>query len=316
MEEEVGILRFNAEPDAGNDFTVIQPVDSDFLTPDIEGLALYYGPEGSGYPIASSQGDSTFAVFRREGNNEYLGSFVIGGSSDLDGAEETDGLDAINVPLGSEFPSGLLVVQDGSAEPPEIFQDPEDGEIQNFSTNFKFVDWADVANAFSNPLIIDTESFDPRNPASKGLVNGVASGDTTQDSTVLWTRSIFPGEVAFVYSTDPEFDRIAGTETATVTDPNMPVKVEVTGLDANTEYFYRVTDAAGSTATGKFRTPAEQGLTEGLRFGVSGDLQGELAPFISISNADDRDLDFFVHLGDTIEADSVSPCLTPDKRVP
>jgi len=58
----------------------------------------------------------------------------------------------------------LLVVQDGSAEPPEIFQDPEDGEIQNFSTNFKFVDWADVANAFSNPLIIDTESFDPRNP--------------------------------------------------------------------------------------------------------------------------------------------------------
>jgi hypothetical protein len=30
------------------------------------------------------------------------------------------------------------------------------------STNLKFVDWADVANAFDPPLLIDVESYHPR----------------------------------------------------------------------------------------------------------------------------------------------------------
>ena len=308
MEEEVGILKFNAEPDAVDELTVIQPLNSDFLTPDIEGLTIYYGPEGTGYLIASSQGDNTYPVFRREGNNEYLGSFVLGAEGFIDGVEESDGLDIINVPLGSEFPSGLLVVQDGSNEPADVFQDPEDGEIQNFNTNFKFVDWEKVANGFSNPLIID-DSFDPRNPLPNGLINGIASGDTTQDSTILWARSTFPGDVTFEYSTDAGFDSILGTETVTFNNPTIPVKVEITDLNAGTEYYYRVTDATKIQAIGQFKTPAEIGVSEGVRFGVSGDLQGELAPFVSISNADERDLDFFVHLGDTIEADSESPAL-------
>ena len=308
LEDEVGILKFNAEPDAGDELTVVQPLNSDFLTPDIEGLTIYYGPEGTGYLIASSQGDNTYPVFRREGNNEYLGSFVLGAEGFIDGVEESDGLDIINVPLGSDFPSGLLVVQDGSNEPADVFQDPEDGEIQNFNTNFKFVDWEAVANAFSTPLIVD-DSFDLRNPLHNGLINGIASGDTTQDSTILWARSTFPGDVVFEYSTEADFSSILGIETVVVTDPTLPAKVEITGLDAGTDYFYRVIDATENSAIGQFKTPAEMGVSDGVRFGVSGDLQGELAPFVSISNADERDLDFFVHLGDTIEADSESPAL-------
>jgi hypothetical protein len=30
------------------------------------------------------------------------------------------------------------------------------------STNLKYIDWAVVANSFDPPLLIDTESYDPR----------------------------------------------------------------------------------------------------------------------------------------------------------
>jgi phosphodiesterase/alkaline phosphatase D-like protein len=145
------------------------------------------------------------------------------------------------------------------------------------------------------------------------LPNGVASGDTTQNSTVLWTRSIVPGEVTFEYSTDADFNNIVGTETIAVTDENIPVKVNITGLDSGTDYFYRVTDAAGTTLTGEFTTATEIGTQAGLNFGVSGDWRGELAPYPAIANAAEQDLDFFVEHGDTIYADIGSPAvLNPD----
>ncbi|MEO0533801.1 MAG: alkaline phosphatase D family protein [Cyanobacteria bacterium P01_A01_bin.123] len=144
-------------------------------------------------------------------------------------------------------------------------------------------------------------------PAS--LPNGVASGDTTQTSTVLWTRSTAIGEVTFEYGTHADFTAIVETQTASVSDPLVPVKVAVEGLLPATEYFYRVTDAAGAIATGQFRTPAPVGTYSGLRFGVSGDWQGELSPFPAIANGAERDLDFFVQMGDTLEADSESPAL-------
>jgi uncharacterized repeat protein (TIGR01451 family) len=144
-------------------------------------------------------------------------------------------------------------------------------------------------------------------------VNGIASGDTTQTSTVLWARSIFPGQVKFEYSTNSNFSTIAGTKTANVTDVNLPVKVAINGLTPNTNYFYRVTDTTGATSIGKFSTAATLGNKTGLKFGVSGDWRGELAPYPAVSNADDANLKFFVALGDTIYADVASPAVkNPD----
>lgn len=145
------------------------------------------------------------------------------------------------------------------------------------------------------------------------MPNGIASGDTTLDSTVLWTRSTESGDVTFEYSTAPDFSTIAGTKTARVTAPDLPVKVEVTGLLPGTDYYYRVTDAVGTTTVGQFVTAAPLEEQTGLRFGVSGDWRGELAPYPSISNAVDRELAFFVEHGDTIYADFPSPAvLNPD----
>ncbi len=308
-QEKGGIFKFAAEPNGGNSGVLIEAVkpDGSHLEADVEGLTIYYAEDGRGYLLASSQGDSTFATYDRAGNNQFLGSFVVGESGGIDAVEESDGADVINVPLGSQFPSGLVVVQDGANEPQVVAQD--DGELENISTNFKFVPWENVANAFPDQLAIAPGSFDPRNPTPQSLINGVASGDTTQTSTVLWTRSTFLGDVTFEYATDPDFNQIIGTVTAEVSNPLRPVKVRVKNLTAGTDYFYRATDAAGATAEGQFHTAAATGTYAGLRFGVSGDWRGELSPYPAIANADQRSLDFFVEHGDTIYADFESPVL-------
>lgn len=161
-QEKVGIWKFSAEPNSSNrgvQIEAVQPGGTN-LEADVEGLTIYYTGNGKGYLLASSQGDNTFAVYSREGNNQYIGSFVVGESGGIDGVQESDGADVVNVPLGSQFPSGLLVVQDGSNEPAVLVED--DGELENINSNFKLVPWENVANAFPNALESDTVSFNPR----------------------------------------------------------------------------------------------------------------------------------------------------------
>ncbi|TAJ13198.1 phytase [Marinilabiliaceae bacterium JC017] len=145
-EEGRGIWKMSAEADEGNHKQLIAYSDS--LNPnivyDLEGLDIYYAPGGKGYLIASSQGNFSYAVFQREGNNSYLGSFVINDTDTIDGVEETDGLCVTNLSLGSKYPNGLMVVQDG-------FNTEEGAPVPQ---NFKLVDWSGVANAFNDPLVI------------------------------------------------------------------------------------------------------------------------------------------------------------------
>lgn len=134
------------------------------------------------------------------------------------------------------------------------------------------------------------------------LPNGVAAGDVDQTSAILWTRSASEGTIRFLYGTNREF--VDATEILIEqSEPMIPVKVEVVGLEPGTRYYYRAKDRAGARADGTFRTPANPGIFTGLRFGVSGDWRGELRPYPSISNLPARRLDFFVALGDTVYAD-------------
>ena len=182
------------------------------LVPDVEGLSIYYGKDGSGYLIASSQGDSSYAVFNREGDNEYLGNFVIGENGDIDQANETDGLDIVNVPLGSEFPNGLLVVQDGANDPQNVVQDGE--ELENNSTNFKFVPWEGVANAFDNPLQIDPTSYDPRNPqpqSPSSEAEKLVSGTDGDDLFIVGDNLKGENNILFAGAGNDEIDLAGGS---------------------------------------------------------------------------------------------------------
>ncbi|KAA6211830.1 phytase [Streptomyces filamentosus] len=114
------------------------------ISSDVEGLTLLTEPDGDGYVLASSQGDNTFAAYDREleDANEYEGGFRVAAADDaLDGSEECDGAAVLNAPLGSKYPNGLLVVQDGHDAP---------GDGDRDSTNFKFVDLAEVMDALDD----------------------------------------------------------------------------------------------------------------------------------------------------------------------
>jgi 3-phytase len=157
-QENVGVWKKNLEQ--GSEPTLIHAIDDKILFADVEGLTIYYAANGTGYLLVSGQGNNSYALYSREGNNEYLGSFQIAANGDVDSAEESDGAMVLNVPLGDKFPNGILIVQDGQDEP---FVEMEDeGEMEIVSANFKYVDWAQVANAFNPPLKIDTTSHQVR----------------------------------------------------------------------------------------------------------------------------------------------------------
>jgi 3-phytase len=130
-EEAVGIWRYGAEPGDGDTRTLVDSADQrGHLTSNVEGLALVHGADGSGYLVASSQGSSTYALYRR-GDNAYVGSFAIGDGNGIDAVSDTDGIDATTASLGPAFPQGLFVAQDGK----------NDGGNQNF----KLVPWQAIA---------------------------------------------------------------------------------------------------------------------------------------------------------------------------
>lgn len=132
------------------------------------------------------------------------------------------------------------------------------------------------------------------------MPNGIAVGDVTQTSAVIWTHATVLGAVNFtVFDAD---NTIIAETSAEVSDASIPVKVRIEGLVSATAYRYQVRDSADSLLEGRFRTLHEDGIS-GLRFGVSGDWRGELRPYVALANIPERDLDFFIGLGDSIYAD-------------
>ena len=83
--------------------------------------------------MASIQGSFSYAIFDIP-NDQYLTSFKIV-DGNIDGVEETDGIEILTAPLGKKFPNGVLVVQDG-------YNQDKDGNPEN--QNFKLIDLSDL----------------------------------------------------------------------------------------------------------------------------------------------------------------------------
>jgi 3-phytase len=146
-EEDAGIWRYGAEPDAGTARQLIDATKGGHLRADVEGLAIYYAGATEGYLIASSQGNDSYVIYDRAGN-AYVGTFKIVDGA-VDGVQETDGLDVTNQALGPLFPNGLFVVQDGSNR---------DASGREGHQNFKLVPWETIAGFIQPPLQINTRA--------------------------------------------------------------------------------------------------------------------------------------------------------------
>lgn len=147
-EESAGIWKFGAEPDdRARPVLVDRTGEGGRLTADVEGLALYCAPGGTGYLLASSQGNDSFVAYRREGKNEYVMTFKIEAGGGVDGVGDTDGIEVVSTGLGERFPKGLFVAQDG------------DNDRGN--QNFKLVPWERIAGAGERPLKVEP-GWNPR----------------------------------------------------------------------------------------------------------------------------------------------------------
>lgn len=147
-EEAKGVWKFGAEPEDAAEGELIFDANSlETAVPDIEGISLYYAAQGKGYLIISSQGNFTYIILDRQ-THEYIASFKVTDGEKIDGIEETDGLDVINIPFGDKFPNGVFIAQDGFN-----FKKGSNKSTQNF----KLVGWDKIAKAISPELIIDTK---------------------------------------------------------------------------------------------------------------------------------------------------------------
>lgn len=139
-EENVGLWRYSAEPNGGSARVSVDTVKRGHLTRDAEGVTIFYGAGNDGYLIVSSQGSNDYNVYRRNGDNAFLGRFAIVASQPgIDGASNTDGIDVTSASLGSAFPNGVFIAQDGDNSAPAAKQ------------NFKLVPWERIATALNLP---------------------------------------------------------------------------------------------------------------------------------------------------------------------
>lgn len=92
------------------------------LNADVEGVTLVEGKEDSqGFLLASSQGTSSFNIYRRTPPHELVFKFTVIESEDgqIDGVTNTDGINAVATALGPDVPQGLVVVHDDANERPD-----------------------------------------------------------------------------------------------------------------------------------------------------------------------------------------------------
>jgi len=136
--------------------------------------------------------------------------------------------------------------------------------------------------------------------------HGVASGDPLSDRVILWTR-ISPANPALVSSTpvtwvvalDPELSQIVSSGSVFTSEAvDFTVKVDVTGLQAGSTYYYRFGWNKSQSPKGRTRT-LPVGSVERLRLAVvscSNVAAGYFNAYQLIAQR--ADLDAVIHLGD------------------
>lgn len=144
---------------------------------------------------------------------------------------------------------------------------------------------------------------------NKVAFSGVAAGDATTSSEILWTRTIdavtkqgITTNLNVQVSTDANFATIAKSYTG-LSDANRDytLKIDATGLQSGTKYYYRFQTQAGDTSqVGTFKTAYSNNAKAAVKFGFSGDYDGLMRPYPSTANFKSLNLDFYGNVGDTI----------------
>ncbi len=134
--------------------------------------------------------------------------------------------------------------------------------------------------------------------------HGVASGDPTSSSVMIWTRVTTEeasADVSWYVATDTAMTNIVAEGTVTTdASKDFTIKVDVTGLQPYTTYYYDFLHEETHSLRGRTRT-APAGGVDALRFGVvscSNFAHGFFNVYEKL--VDRNDIDAIIHLGDYI----------------
>ena len=198
---------------------------------------------------------------------------------------------------------------------------------------------ADVQNLAAGQTKIDTftvKSFD--GTASKDIVvtingasaafNAVAAGDPTTNRVTLWTRTYDTSDtskrtgiteaVTVQVATDAAFNTIVFTADGqtSAADHDYTVKIDATGLLADTTFYYRYKTKAGElSSVGTFKTAPLASSDGAVHIGHSGDVDGLMRPYSLMVDLAAQKFDAFIFNGDTMyETASTGSPATPSTK--
>ncbi len=137
---------------------------------------------------------------------------------------------------------------------------------------------------------------------------GVASGDPALDGMVLWTYARYADTglmnntvpLKYEVATDNAFTNVLKSgDLSSSSATGFTVKVNVTGLKAGTDYFYRFTSGAFRSGVGKTRTLPSLNATQ-VKMAVFSCTLYSAGYFNAYAEAAKSDAQFAIHLGDYI----------------
>ncbi len=177
------------------------------------------------------------------------------------------------------------------------------------------------------PVLIGALALAPGASAkAKGFKYGVATGDVSSNSAILWARATKQGNALIQVSDGGGFGKCdlkkaSGKFVVEAEKSNdLTVQKRIKKLDAGTAYKYRFCMKGGSKSeTGKFTTAPKEKQAKTIRFALAGDqdarpLPGEDTPYWNDFEVWDRIAaqknDFNVLMGDTIYSDTEVPGYT------
>jgi alkaline phosphatase D len=145
------------------------------------------------------------------------------------------------------------------------------------------------------------------NNTSLSFSLGVASGDPQPDSVVLWTRvaggdGTNPVNVGVQVSTTTDFTAlVVDTTVAASADWDYTLRHKVTGLSANTIYYYRFSAGGVTSTTGRTWTlPAAGQPLSQLKFAVVTCQDWSVNHWAAFDAMQSEDIDFIVHVGNYV----------------
>lgn len=161
------------------------------------------------------------------------------------------------------------------------------------------------------------------------MFTAVSAGDMTSGGAILWTQwsngsvGVTGGTVQI--STDQNFSTVQTTTNFnTVVANGNTAKIAVSGLSADTQYFYRFSNGATTSEIGKFYTSSNASAIQPYKIAFTGDYDAKWRPYSVLANFGDASLNpgsggvkAFINLGDLMYEKSANgspavPNLTPN----